>query len=385
VHPDWLPRVADNVGETRRQRFRHFIVFMMIPMATRPPAGPRLSVIDVAAAAQVSIGTVSRVINGNPAVLPANVEAVRRAMEALGYRPAAPENRRGRRRPALRPPRVALLLMGDYDLTWMTDRSPVYSYVMHGMQAAFAEQGCDLVIRHLPTHAALGALLRHQELDGALLFGPEPADAPPAELARVPAVWVMGWPRRFTGDRVLPNHRHIGMLAAEHLLAAGQRVCGFLGWDLSRAGALAYDGAQRGLAFGAALAAGGGRMIAVPQEGLHDRQRNRTNEVLLGQRLAELFDQREPPTALFLAMDVYAPSVYRFLQARGLRPMRDVQVVTCNNEQPFLAGLDPAPAVIDLHAADIGRRAAERLRWRIAHPTAPVEEILVAPSMVPQG
>lgn len=350
-------------------------------MPRRPPARGPASIIDVARLAQVSIGTASRVINGHPAVLPANVTAVHNAMTTLGYHPPAPENRRGRRRRTTST-RVALLLLGEYDLTWMTDRSPVYSHVVHGIQRAMAEWGGDLVVRHLPTYGEAEALLRQQPPTGVILFGAEPADQPPTTLTALPSVWVMGSPKRFAGDHLLPDHRRIGLLAAEHLVHAGHRICGFLGWDLSGSDARTNDGALRGLVFGAALAAAGGRMIAVQQDGLYDHAHNRTDDRVLDARLDHLFTLKEPPTALFLGMDAYAPSVYRSLQRRGLRPGRDVAIVTCNNERPFLNGLDPAPVVIDINAGHLGMRAVERLRWRIAHPQAPAEQMLIAPQLL---
>lgn len=347
----------------------------------RPPTTGHANLVDVARVAQVSIGTASRVINGHPAVLPANVSAVRAAMARLGYQPPAPENRRGRRR-LTTSARVALLLLGDYDLTWMTDRSPVYSYVVHGIQRAMAEWGAGLVVHHLPTYAAANDLLRQQPPTGAILFGSEPDDQPSAAFAALPAVWVMGAPRRFTGDHLVPDHRRIGLLAAEHLLAAGHRVCAFLGWDLAKADARTNDGALRGLVFGATLSAAGGRMTAIAQDGLYDLAHNRVDDRVLGGRLNRLFAASEPPTALFLGMDAYAPSVHRWLQQRGLRPGRDVTIVTCNNERPFLNGLDPAPVVIDINAAQLGMRAVERLRWRVANPQAPAEHLLMAPRLL---
>ncbi len=352
-------------------------------MAKRTPP-VRASIVDVARLARVSIGTASRVINAHPAVLPANITAVRQAMATLGYHPAAPENRRGRRRrvPPASATRVALLLLGPYDLTWMTDRSPVYSYVMHGIQRAVAAWGGDLLVRHLPTWAAATDLWQSQQPTGAILFGAEPEDAIPPVLTTMPAVWVMGSPRRFTGDHLLPDHRRIGLLAAEHLLTNGHRVCGFLGWDLTRADARITDGTLRGQAFGAALTAAGGRLIAVPQDGLYDHDQNRTDDRVLGARLEKLFAHDPRPTALFLGMDAYAPSVYRWLHQRGLRPGHDVAIVTCNNERPFLTGLDPAPVVIDIHADHLGVRAVEHLRWRITNPQAAAEQVLIAPRLI---
>src|SRR5262245_2850217 len=48
-----------------------------------------VTVHDVARAANVSIGTVSRVVNGQPSVRPTIREAVERAIKDLGYRPNA--------------------------------------------------------------------------------------------------------------------------------------------------------------------------------------------------------------------------------------------------------------------------------------------------------
>src|SRR5690242_15332472 len=59
----------------------------------------RVSMRNVAAYAGVSIATVSKVMQGEPTVLPENVTKVQNAIEALGYRinPLGAELRRGRR------------------------------------------------------------------------------------------------------------------------------------------------------------------------------------------------------------------------------------------------------------------------------------------------
>ena len=88
------------------------------------------------------------------------------------------------------------------------------------------------------------------------------------------------------------------------------------------------------------------------------------------------------PTALFVAMDVFTASVYRLLLERKLHPGQDVQIITCNNERPYLTGLHPAPAIVDIHADYVGKRAIERLLWCIKHPADPYEKVLIAPSIV---
>jgi len=79
----------------------------------------RVSMRNVAAYAGVSIATVSKVMQGEPTVLPENVTKVQNAIEALGYRinPLGAELRRGRRNlvglvvPSFEDPAVARLVM----------------------------------------------------------------------------------------------------------------------------------------------------------------------------------------------------------------------------------------------------------------------------------
>jgi DNA-binding LacI/PurR family transcriptional regulator len=63
-----------------------------------------------------------------------------------------------------------------------------------------------------------------------------------------------------------------------------------------------------------------------------------------------------------------------------------VHVVSCNNERPYLDQLHPQPAVIDIRADFIGRRAVRQLMHRLECSAEPHERILVEPSLiVPEG
>ena len=64
---------------------------------------------------------------------------------------------------------------------------------------------------------------------------------------------------------------------------------------------------------------------------------------------------------LFLAGDEYAIPVYQLLRGMGLTPMRDIPIVSCDNNHYLRAGLYLPPAAVDIHAFEIGRRATELL------------------------
>lgn len=88
------------------------------------------------------------------------------------------------------------------------------------------------------------------------------------------------------------------------------------------------------------------------------------------------------PTAVFMPADSVTAALYRAFAERRVRIGRDLSVISCNNELPLLSGLFPAPTTIDIHAAEIGRLAAERLAARILRPSAPSVDIRLRPSLV---
>lgn len=83
-------------------------------------------------------------------------------------------------------------------------------------------------------------------------------------------------------------------------------------------------------------------------------------------------------TGLFLSSDMYATPVYQVLYSMGIRPLKDIQIVSCDNDAYYLNGLHPLPPTIDIRMFDIGTRAAEMLQT----PGAKLEKIVLAPELV---
>ena len=74
------------------------------------------------------------------------------------------------------------------------------------------------------------------------------------------------------------------------------------------------------------------------------------------------------PTGLFVPLDIFAAILYHLLNKRGVRPGYDVEVVSANNERPYLAGLYPRPTSIDIGGSHIGQSAVDQLMLRIQNP-----------------
>jgi len=345
------------------------------------------TVSDVALAAGVGVGTVSRVINGSEMVSATTAQRVQDAMKQIGYTPPPLGSRRGPQPGSSRQPNkhvkqsVLMLLCGGYDLRSIMSCAPIYAYVVHAVESELGRAARNLVIRQAPRWDSLHTAVKQSQAGGVILLGREPDEPMPPILKQIPAVWVMGQPRHFDGDHVLPNHIRVGQLAADCMLQQGHRHCAYVG-DREPSSPPQLESRKMGFRMRIEQAGGSVLYLTDPNVVIKDDTQHTIDE----QRLERLIDQlmaADPrPTAIMLQTDVFARPIYRQLEAKGLRPQHDIAIVTCNNERVFLSGLEPAPYVVDLQAEAIGRRAVDQLFWRQKHPNDPAMRIMVQPSIL---
>ena len=75
------------------------------------------------------------------------------------------------------------------------------------------------------------------------------------------------------------------------------------------------------------------------------------------------------PTGIFVADDMQVAMIQPTLQKHGVElGPGHVELISCNNEEPYLVGLAPKPAVIDIRVESIGARGVDQLLWRLEHP-----------------
>jgi len=308
------------------------------------PMGSRIE--DVAAAAGVSIKTVSRVLNNEPNVRDATRVRVRECMQALGYTP----NLSARSLAAQRSYALALV----YD-------NPSRNYLMEiqsGMLQACRAQHYHLLLGPVSsgrrTHADLEALFEHARPDGVVLVPPLTDDAQVLaylQARQIPVACIAPRTpqdrigvcmdettavRELIGQLVAQGHRRIGhVLAPRGHGARRWRLAGYR--SALRAAGIAYDPAlvvNGHFSFASGLAAA-----------------------------TALLDRDDPPTAIFAANDDMAAAVYRVAGERRLRIPRDLSV--CGfDDTPMAAQLYPALTTVRQPSAEMGRLATEQL---IAH------------------
>jgi len=347
------------------------------------------SIVDVARVAGVGVGTVSRVLNHAPNVNPETATQVHAAVAKLGYRLPARGNRRGprpnRKATVSRTKREILLaVLGPQGLDWVLQCAPVFAGVLHGIEGAVSDKGLLLTMRQAANWRELAGGIESDLPSALMVLGFESGigsrSGLPAAIQQLPTVWTMGSPLDFRGDHVQPDHMKIGSMAAEYLLGKGCKRFAALGTGL---GSPANLKGFRNDSFQWTVQQRGGKvqMLHSPDlvgigPGIHE-----VNAKVLDTLLAALL-KGPRPDALFLESDILAPAVYQRLAAAGVRPQEDFEIVTCNNERPYLSPLVPKPTVIDIQPQVIGRRAVDQLLWRAANRHAPAMRIMVEPVLV---
>lgn len=343
-------------------------------------ANAPLTLADVAIRAGVSVSTASRVANGSPLVNPKKLAAVRKVMTEMGYEPLPLERRRGARKPQETPDKkqsVMIVLVGELGLNWITDYAPVYAYALNGVEQALAELKINRTIERVSTIEDFHAMVREGGCDGFLVLDTTGRGAFLELPTSAAVVAFMGIHDDSPFDRVAPDHHLAGELAARYLL---KRACG--GFAVLGGRSPIYD--RRVEAFTTTIRKSGAEAIDLwaPDVMRRGPQMHQVMAELVEPLVDSLVARKERPLGLFLTMDVLAPCVYAELARVGMIVGRDIHVVTCNNERPYLNVLHPQPAVIDVRAAEIGRRAVLQLLQRKQFPNETPVGVLIPPQLV---
>ncbi len=256
--------------------------------------------------------------------------------------------------------------------------TPVYAKVLLGIEEELSLLRKTLVLwQSIPSDEQI-----LNDVDGMIVFlyGTKKLQVKTA-LDKIPCVRIMGLVDNSENwDHITYDNQAIGVAAAEYLFSKGHRNCAYIGPNGENP-----IFAGRADSFQEKINASGGSVwritddhLAIVSEDLNMVDRHRMLEI------ARMIARRSPrPTGLFVPADMFACVLYGALSEAGIRPGIDIQIVSCNNENSFLMGLHPQPAVIDIHSEEIGRRAVNRIIWRMKHRKNPCEKILLKPHMIP--
>ena len=323
--------------------------------------------------------TVSRVVNNSPLVSAEQQQQIKAILDEMGYQSAPIEKRKGVRKepkPWINHKILKIVLFGPHDLFWITNYAPIYSYVLHGIDQYLNSIHLQRSIERVETEAQLLQLLKKSGTDGFLILSTT-NDPLPRSIEKYPVVVFMGMHDHGLFDRVTPDPASAGVLAAEYLHS---KDCSF-GVALGGAGAIYH---KRSESFSRTL----GNWEIKAAEILDDRivrgksGMHQANRDVILEQLLPIFSQQKKPVGIFSMADIVTPVLYSTLNEAGIKIGQDVFIVTCNNERPFLDALHPMPAVIDIKAEFIGRRAVEQILRRLQNTREPNENIRILPELI---
>lgn len=322
---------------------------------------------DVAALAEVSLKTVSRVVNREPGVSPQLAARVSEAVRLLEYRQnlTARSLRRSDRKTSM----VGVLL---------EDVANPFSSALHRSIEEVARERGILVIagssdRDPDREQAVLAALIARGVDGIIAV---PAGANHAPLQhrhqrRTPVVYVDRPISSSTADTVTSDNRGGSRAGVAHLLAGGHRRIAFLGdaRDI-------WTEAERHLGYLQALGAAGAAVAeALIRQDIRSIEQAAavTHDLLAGP---------QPPTALFTGQNLLTIGAIRALQQRGLQH----RMALVGFDDVLLADLlDPKVTVVAQDTAGLGRAAAALLFQRLDGDTGPAQHVVVPTRLLVRG
>lgn len=340
-------------------------------MTTRDDAPPaevrRATMRDVAARADVSLKTVSRVVNGEVGVSPALAERVRRAVDELGFRPNA--GARHLRRADQRTASVALLLD---DVT-----NPFCAMVLRAVEDLATPRGVLVFSASVDDDPVRQqALVREfvgRRVDGIVLFpsGDDQSYLAAEVRAGTAIVCVDREPQNLAVDSVVTTNALGAAVAVRHLAAAGHRRIAFLGDSPGIATAVQrLDGYRTALA-----------ELDLPVDPSLVLQ-DVGQQAAADGAVTSLLARPDAPTALFTARNQTTIGAVRALSRLG----RQHEIALVGFDDFELADLlVPGVTVIRQDATALGHLAAELLFARIGGSTAPPSVRLVPTDLVRRG
>jgi LacI family transcriptional regulator len=322
---------------------------------------------EVAQCAGVSVGTVSRVINGARNVDPEILRRTLEAIKAKKYSPRTVTQILGQNviktKEGLRTGNIGALF---YDMAAKWRESQIYLEYLGGIETACASRGYHSMVETIPQHFGpeLPRCVMEGKVDGLLLrarqYHPEFVE----ELNRYcPVVLLNNYNPSLPVTQVVSDDRGAAICVVESLIKLGHKRIAFVNMQPDHVSFLARSN---------------GYVEAMKIHGLFDSSLL-VEMNLFGpefnfdvqpmpsvEPIAEAIVKLVPrPTAVIFANDWAASECYKPLKKRGLRIGRDISVVGFDNALPLCELLDPPLASFSVPFRKIAELATSILIEKI--------------------
>ncbi|MEM0963317.1 MAG: LacI family DNA-binding transcriptional regulator [Bacteroidota bacterium] len=329
-----------------------------------------VTIYDIAESAEVSIATVSRVLNRHPRVSDTTRRRVFEVASRLGYEPHASAQSLARKNTQLISAVVPMMT------------SAFFMEVLRGVQDRLDGSDYDLLVYASRTmdrvDGQLARAVQRGRSDGLLLVSTPLSEDRADALASSDQPVVLVDASHPGLDSVTVDNRRGGATATQHLIERGHRRIGLL---------LPVEGSgpacQRRLGYLDAMEAAGlpvDERLIVTADWDHDHHGyTRFAGYRAMQTLLSRVSGDERPSAVFAAADVMALGALRAAREVGMATPDALEVVGFDDIEPSAyAGL----TTLRQPMAAMGRLATELLLRRFESPDAPPRQVVFAPELI---
>jgi DNA-binding LacI/PurR family transcriptional regulator len=297
---------------------------------------------DIARAANVSIGTVSRALKNQPGLSEATRLRVVETAQRLGYDPA-------QLRPRIR--RLTFLLHRQHN---NFGASPFFSHVLHGVEDACRAHGIvPSLLTAGPTEDVAEQLRLHAPDAIAVAGFVEPETLAAVAAMQRPLVLIDLWAPKMRSVNL--DNAAGAALAMRHLFALGRKRVAFIGGSLAH-----YSIAQRALGYRRAFFEAGLLFDPSLETSIDAHMPPDEGAALAMQRLLDAHGPGRLPSAVFAYNDVAALAAMRVALARGLRVPEDIAFVGFD-DIPAASHATPALTTIAADKEALGARGVQLL------------------------
>ena len=326
----------------------------------------RPTIADVARLADVSMMTVSRVMNDNPGVGEETRQRIREIADQIGFRPSQIARGLATRRSA-----TIGLVMPDVS-------NPFFSQIARGAEDSAFEQGYSLFLINTAESAerenSAIETLWQQEIDGAIFCSPRLEDKIFLPyLERFPAVVLVNRELKkniSTVSTINIDDRFGADLAVKRFLSLGRRnIAHLAGPGNSLSSRRRLEGyrttiTEAGLKFDPALIE---HCVPLPEGGREAARR--------------LLNRRPDVDALFCFNDLCAVGAMQVCQDMGRKIPEDVAIIGAD-DIPLASMVTPKLSSLHIDPNWIGCQAMTMLGSLINHPESPVKPLVIQPELI---
>ncbi|MFH0881914.1 MAG: LacI family DNA-binding transcriptional regulator [bacterium] len=321
---------------------------------------------DVAREANVSVATVSRVMNNAKNVRDETRARVQAAIRSLGFQPS-----RVARRLRSRTGNNQLIGLVVPDI-----QNPFFVEVVRGVEEAAYSNGHAVLLSNYrydeEKERLYLNLMKSESVDGLIIIPNDRNDRAVQNLIRsgLPIVCVDREVDNVDADAVIVDNRRGAFEATKHLIRLKNKRIGYISGPVRM-----ITSVERLEGFKDAMVSNG---LEIDENLIRVGDYKYESGSLLAGELLDL-DQR--PTALFVANSLMTLGALEAIHRRGLKIPEDVALIGFD-DMAWAISLNPPLTAVSQPGFEIGRRAAELLFQRIADPKRQTARVVLETRLV---